>query len=141
MIKVRDNLYLGDYEDSKNLQNLLQHKIKTVLNVAYELDNPHFSPGMINNIKVGLIDDNIEQTNAIVLAKEMLTILLGMKGNVLVHCVMGLSRSPMIIVRALSELEDKSLLEVYEELITLVPSIKNSLFYNKIVVEEKRKQQ
>lgn len=139
MIKIRDNIWLGDCEDSNDPEKMKD--FTGILNVAWGVHDKFYNPRMIDYIHVGLVDDaytnpyNYLTKLAVTCLKQMVE-----KGKkVFVHCAAGQSRSPMIIALAINELENKPILEVYKELIKLVPNIKDSLMYNKIFKEEMKK--
>ena len=96
MSKIFDNLFLGSYQDAKNQSFLKKNKITHIVTVGVELQTlfpqnykylyipAYDNPGYKLNIYFDQIADFIH--NAI--ENE--------KGNVFVHCYMGISRSTTI---------------------------------------------
>ena len=90
MKEVYPNLWIGNSFDAKNISVLKEIGIKSVLNVAFDLNDT--LPHDINQVKIGLIDgpgNIIKLFTMAVLALENLLSL----GPVLIHCHEGISRS------------------------------------------------
>lgn len=130
MIKFRKNLYVGGYRDVPNApdttdrtaaehgpaRELNSADINTILNVAYELDDPPMYPVMVRYVKVGLMDNNENPEYMKDLAVHTLEEMLKNGETVLVHCAAGLSRSVFVAVMAIANIEKKEPHDVFDEL-------------------------
>lgn len=90
MTKIIEGLYIGNSQ-SCQLDNLADFKIDSVLNVAFDLNDP-FSTDY-HWYKVGLIDGTGNTQLQVDIAYKLLTTLMANKERVLIHCHEGLSRS------------------------------------------------
>ncbi|KAH3767210.1 dual specificity protein phosphatase 1 [Pelomyxa schiedti] len=98
---IMDHLYLGDEKDAYNKKTITRLNITHVLTVTLVPDFVQYKrlfPPNVNCLVVDILDDaqqNIaqyfNQTNAFIDAGRRV-------GNVLVHCVMGVSRSASIVI-------------------------------------------
>jgi protein-tyrosine phosphatase len=116
MSKLRPNLFVGNYKDATDPKLLADNFITAVLNVAYELDDPPYSPYEIRHIKVGLMDngENLDYMKAhAVMALETL---LRNGEVVLVHCAAGISRSVYVACQALANIEQGDMYRIFQEL-------------------------
>lgn len=132
MIKFRNNVYVGGYKDIPTLNSedgldrtarehspaakLNSAGINTILNVAYELDDPPMYPVMMRYVKIGLMDNNDNPEYMKDLAVKTLEIMLDKGETVLVHCAAGLSRSVYVAVMAVANREKKEPHDVFDEL-------------------------
>ena len=98
-IKIIDNIYLGNAINSKNKLQLDENNIKLIINVTSEISN-HFEDE-IDYIKIPIKDNNNEPLDKEILESTYQKILEYQSkensGNIMVHCMMGLSRSVTII--------------------------------------------
>lgn len=122
MKQIRNNLYLGDMMEASDLILLKSHNITTILTVTFDNIKAHH-PQNIKRIQVGLEDALSNKPVMISLAVGILNTLLLNKETVFVHCAAGLSRSPFIIAKYLSEAENRPLLECCDELKEINPEI------------------
>ena len=119
MAKVTDCIWLGCESDSDNEEFLTQNKIDVVLNVAnkyprgYSQKYPAYYGIMLidydypdDDEYYTLIDDVNKATNFI---NEMVRA----KKNILVHCHMGINRSPLVIGKYLMDYENYNGQDVY----------------------------
>ena len=122
MDKIRENLYLGDSSDASWPELLKKEKITAILNVAFEINDKITDPN-IKVIKIGLADDAIKQNHMIILAVNALNELMIRGEKVLVHCAVGMSRSPFIVANYIAMHETKSLESIYEEMKKIRPIV------------------
>ena len=105
MDQITDNVYLGNSSDAKNANLLQVNGIKSVLNVAIDLDyGKEWASQTFYDIlpcKVGLIDGRGNSFDKFVLAVKTLNYLSDM-GKVLIHCHEGRSRSPAVLAAFLA---------------------------------------
>jgi len=99
MDRITENIYIGNVFEAQNIDLLKEHSITAVLNVAFELKNSFsFLDDEICTTHVGLIDGVEISTPAIYAAVLQLGALMKAGHRVLVHCHMGASRSPFVVL-------------------------------------------
>jgi protein-tyrosine phosphatase len=91
--KITEKLYLGDALDAKLLQVENPLKIKAIVNVSYDPDEP---VDEIANVYVPMMDDGNIPPKAFDVALAAIAENLR-SGPVLVHCSMGVSRSVVVV--------------------------------------------
>lgn len=123
MNKIRDNIWLGSWQDATNLGRLKENGITAVLNVALEQADPDFFNEGISNIKVGLGDCDYNKPFMKELAVATLEKLIDAGQIVYVHCVAGASRSPYVIAKYLAKKEGSTLRDKTLELHALRPEV------------------
>ena len=130
MVRFRDNVYIGGYQDVEGTglsgdrtarehgaaRELLATGITAILNVGYEIDDPPMPPPMIRYIKIGLTDSSGNNDYMKRLAVDAMEEMLHQGEKVLVHCAAGLSRSVYVAVMAVARMENKDWREVFDEL-------------------------
>jgi hypothetical protein len=92
--EIISGVWLGNSYNARNWQELEKLGIRSVLNIAWDLDykvSPNVFP-----VKVGLVDGPGNRYAAFSLAVKTLEELIKM-GTVLIHCHEGVSRSPTIL--------------------------------------------
>jgi hypothetical protein len=106
--KIGDtNIFVGNSNDSRDINTQRRLGIRSVVNVAKDLEGPWFH-GDFRNYKVSILDGPGNETYQYVLAAQIVLELLNNGEKVLLHCVGGVSRSPAIATMVLSLL-DKNL--------------------------------
>ena len=118
--KIRDNLYLAGAKDITNIA-LAQYDITAILNVADNVPNVLAYSKDIKLIKQGFKDDAKAALKFGQQAIDTLKSLLFDGEKIIVHCKQGKSRSPHVVAMALSDIEDRDYLEVYDEVCNLHP--------------------
>ena len=93
--EINENLYLGDYGSSLNIDKLKEKGIKKVLTVMDYTEGPKYKPEEFIHKRFEIDDD--EHQNIIQYFGECLNFIKG-KEKVLVHCVAGASRSATIVI-------------------------------------------
>ena len=92
--EILPGVWLGNSYNARNWQDLERLGIRSVLNVAWDLDykvSPNVFP-----VKVGLFDGPGNRYAAFSLAVKTLEELIKM-GSVMIHCHEGVSRSPTVL--------------------------------------------
>ena len=91
-------LYLGSFANACDLEELKRNNIKYILNCAVECKNENL-PSDIKELHLKLVDEpefditkHFKQTN------DFINKVRTAGGNLLVHCKVGLSRSPTVII-------------------------------------------
>ena len=115
MVKIRDNIWLVNERDGRNIRLIKKNGITAVLNVAFDVPGQVFDPREIDFVKIGLGDYNKNKEYLKRLAVDTLKNMLYNGEKVLVHCAVGASRSVWVICQAISELERKHINDVLEE--------------------------
>ena len=89
------NIYIGNSNDSRDIETLKRLGIRNVVNVAKDLEDPWFH-GEFRNYKIPLLDGPGNQVYQYVLAVQVMQTLLARDKKILLHCQAGQSRSPAI---------------------------------------------
>lgn len=108
MIFIVDNIYLGNSEDAKNIESLKSHNITHILIPAIGIEK-HFTD--IEYLSFPIYDS--PYTNISKYFDECIDFIKTSKGNVLVHCAMGISRSATIVIAYLIIEKKMSYTEAY----------------------------
>lgn len=108
MNKIRNWLYIGDYNDALDYEALTRHKIGAVLQLAGPVNHP------------GIVSQYIWVQDAMPLPEHQLRrglefILENRNKVVFVGCAAGVSRSATFCIAALKEVEGLSLKSAYDE--------------------------
>ena len=132
MSLIVPNLYLGDFENAKSMKWLMDHKITHILNCAKELPDLYRYNFNYCNL---YLDDIPEQDihNGLLLSFEFLNKALSKQGNVvLVHCMMGISRSSSMVIHYLMKKNRWS----YDQAYTFVRGKRDIIHPNRGFVEK-----
>jgi protein-tyrosine phosphatase len=120
MDKINKNIYIGNSSDADNLDN--DRKITAILNVAFDLNRKWFNEKI--SLKIGLVDGPSEENKITVpLAIEVLKKLILNNCIILVHCHQGQNRSPFIVAKTLSLLNDTSWVEEFQKIKEIRPEV------------------
>lgn len=121
--KLRDNLYLGDKDAYKNLDELRDLGITSVVVVADDLPTT-FTEANQNPriIKIGLRSDRMNPPHIKDLACHTPKYMMQNGEIVLIQSVTGLQRGAYITCRTLCEFENKTLYEIMMELKRIEPA-------------------
>ena len=96
MNEIIPGLYIGDWQDANNIENLKQHKIRRVINIS-ELSIAY--PELCKYLHIDITDDeDVNITQYFNKTSKFIYTALLRKQAVLVHCVAGRSRSPTIVI-------------------------------------------
>ena len=93
--KIIENLYLGDYNSSKDISLLKELGITKVLSVLDYTYGPNYNPKEFIHKKINV--DDFVITNIIKYFGECLHFIQG-EEKILVHCAAGISRSATIVI-------------------------------------------
>jgi protein-tyrosine phosphatase len=118
MTKIRDKIFLG-HEYDAHMDQVAGHSITASLNVANDLNDPLYPIHKLITVKVGLSDDLKNSPAMIELAVSTLKHLVDQGHTVLIHCRAGMSRSPHILALYLSQKENKTYREIWEQIRSL----------------------
>eukprot|EP00271_Cylindrocystis_brebissonii_P020287 TRINITY_DN6655_c0_g1_i1.p1 TRINITY_DN6655_c0_g1~~TRINITY_DN6655_c0_g1_i1.p1 ORF type:complete len:167 (+),score=27.25 TRINITY_DN6655_c0_g1_i1:915-1415(+) len=135
MDKIEEGLYLGNYSASRQRSALLQLNVKHIVQVANDLGPPPFPKDFVYTV-VEISDSIIEPKNishhfdrcfdAIATARA--------RGEaVLVHCVVGMSRSATIVIGYLMKTRNMSLPAAFSFVKSIRPIVQpNSKFMQEL---------
>lgn len=124
--KIRENIYMGDKDAYKTMDELKKAGITTLVIVADEMVAPAgegikvFKVGLLSGPNYGHVKD---------LACHIPKYMTQNGETVLVQSVTGLTRGAFVTARAICELENKSIYEVFQEIKELVPALDMSKVY------------
>lgn len=94
MRPVTPNVWLGSLGDTQDRELLARAGIRAILNVSHTHDTPTHKDIVL--FKVGIIEDS-RKSNPVLEAVELLDMVVARYGVVLVHCHVGVNRSPFIV--------------------------------------------
>lgn len=117
--KLTENLFLSGESEAHNIDKLKELGITAILNVGYQVTSPNHKDFLM--VKVGLHEFDPNPDFFKRLAVKVLDSLIKNGNKVLIHCHAGAHRSPYIAFRYLAEKNNKTLDEVYREMMPLVP--------------------
>jgi protein-tyrosine phosphatase len=117
--KLSENIYLSGANEVNDIDSLMRHGITAVLNVAYEVSDPHHKDFLM--IKIGLREFHPNPDFFKAMAINTLANLIENGHTVLIHCYAGAHRSPYIAFRYLAEKQNRPIEEVYKEIMPNVP--------------------
>lgn len=128
LVKIRENIWLGDKAAFKSLTDLKKAGITALVIVADEMVASAGNESGIKIFKVGLVTGpNYGHVKD--LACHIPKYLSENGEIVLVQSVTGLTRGAYVTARAVCELENKSIYEVFQEIKELIPKLDLSKVY------------
>ncbi len=128
IVKLRDNLYLGDKDAFTSLAQLKEMGIQAVVVVANDLPAATEDETGVRVHKLGLLDGpNYGHVKD--LACHIPKYLLQNGETVLIQSVTGKRRGAFVCGRTICELEGKSIYEVFVEIQKLIPDLDLSKVY------------
>ncbi len=110
------DLYVGNSNDSRDIDTLKRKGIRSVVNVAKDLEGPWFH-GNFRNYKISLLDGEGNKEYQYILAAQTVLTLLRNGEKVLLHCVGGVSRSTGIATMVITRLGVAPTLELSEAIV------------------------
>jgi protein-tyrosine phosphatase len=99
--RITERLWISDFEVAACIPKLVQHQIKLVCNISKQA---HEEETQAEYKKAGIavhqfaIGDDLESNIVEVATKVLELVTAHATSNVLVHCQMGLSRSPAVVI-------------------------------------------
>jgi len=113
MDQVADNVWVGDYQDAQDTEEIKEHSIQTVINLSLrqsvEIDS-------VRNLHIALQDSSRNEQEQFNQAFQAVLREISKDQNVLVHCNIGVSRSISVTAAAVAERDDRSLRDVLNEI-------------------------
>lgn len=135
---ILENLFLGDTFDAKNLKFLKQNQISHILVVGSELEV--FYPNAFIYLQIPAKDSEAFQLiDFFDIMSDFINKAFHKKGNVFVHCAMGVSRSPTAIIAYLMKYQKMT----FKKALKHVESKRSIVFPNQgflVQLEEYEKQ-
>lgn len=119
--KIRDNLFITDYQIPHEIDFIKENHITAVLNVAFEVNDPEYIPTAVRAVKIFLGDYGDNKPYMKEIAIDTLVKMLQNKEVVIVHCNAGMSRSVYVTCHTLARIEKKLPMDVFKEVITQHP--------------------
>lgn len=116
IVKVRDNLYIGDKDAYKEIGDLTERKINRVVCVADDLPPLSFQNSSIGIYIIGLRSDRMNAPHIKDLACHVPKYMMQNGDVVLIQSRTGVERAAYVVCRVLCEIESKSIYELYLEL-------------------------
>lgn len=95
MNRITEKIYISDWVDANSYHFLQGNEIKCVLNVCRQKDNDNIDG--VKYIHYPMIDGEGTDITQMEHAVRTLELLLNENDKVLVHCLAGVSRSPMVV--------------------------------------------
>ena len=117
--QLTEQLFLSGENEIHDVDKLKEFGITAILNVGYQVTSPNYKDFLM--VKIGLHEFSSNPDFFKSLAVDILSRLIDNKQKVLIHCHAGAHRSPYIAFRYLAEKNNKTLDEVYQEMIPKVP--------------------
>jgi atypical dual specificity phosphatase len=97
MVRVVDGLFIGDREDAVNENDIHRHHIKSILSVCQDppdkidrVKNTVYACIRVADLDTEHLEQYFSHANAWIARRKI-------RGNVLIHCSMGISRSATIV--------------------------------------------
>lgn len=127
--QILPNLFLGNFSDSQDLKMLKELNIKYILNLS---ENDNCFPEDFIYLKID-IKDNITENIKKYFRKTNVFIYNGLLiGNVFVHCIAGVSRSPTIVMAYLIKKKKYS----FDNALKIIKNNRNSIEINDGFLEQ-----
>ena len=130
IVKLRDNIFLGDKDAYSIEADLKVNGITAVVVVANEMKVvPENVAENIKIFKIGLHGKKYNATHHKDLACHVAKYMVQNGETVMIQSVTGLRRGAYVTCRMICELENKSIYEIFQELKEKVPSFDMGLAY------------
>lgn len=129
MKHICDHIYLSNLSDALNQRLIKYHDIKTVFRLADENHSDATSPynDSIQYFYIPFDDTHASKYKLLAVCSEAYNIInSNTKGNVLIHCNIGRSRSPSVIIYYLM----RQYKYFYKEAIDMIRNIKSNVAPN-----------
>lgn len=116
--KIRENIYLSSVR-SISARQVEKNRIDSIVNLASEVSSPKFRKVAVHECGFHDTAEDAAKYSEVVVSE--INKLLDKGKKVVIHCHRGASRSPHIVASVLSERENRSYEECYEEVRSLHP--------------------
>ena len=129
IFKVIDNLYMSGYQTAKNLDFLKQNKINHIVNLTSQsCENIHLNDLEYSSFK---LSDNAQFNLSEILDNiiQVISDQISQGKSVLVHCKMGISRAPSIIIAYLIKIIGRTYNQAFDEVQKIDPKISPNVGY------------
>ncbi|MEK6881265.1 MAG: dual specificity protein phosphatase family protein [Nanoarchaeota archaeon] len=117
--QLTENLFLSGKDEVLDMEKLKEFNITAILNVAYQVNDPEYKDFLM--VKIGLHEFSPNPDFFKDLAIIVLSTLIDNGYKVLVHCHAGAHRSPYIAFRYLAEKQNKTIDQIYQEMMPKIP--------------------
>lgn len=121
MTKILDNLYLGDYLSVKNLTEQLVEEIGITdfINVAYEISYSDrvlafLKEKQVMHYKFNVSDNENDIINKYSEIVELMNMLITNGCSIYIHCHLGCSRAPCVVIAYLAKYQGYSVTDATE---------------------------
>jgi atypical dual specificity phosphatase len=113
--EIRNFIYLGNADDSENLEGLNAHNITHILNVADDVDNSYPDVFSYCNLNVADCGTDIGISRVFDLALKFVQSAMteNPSNKILVHCAHGANRSATVVIALLMQLENLTLRDAW----------------------------
>jgi dual specificity phosphatase 12 len=126
---IIDNIYLGNWEDSIDIDKIRYNRIECILTLNKRYVHP---PGMMKSrglcYKYISIEDS-EDENILPYITESLDFIDRCNGNILIHCTAGVSRSVSIVIAYLIKVYGMSYDQAYDYVENIRPIIQPNVSF------------
>ncbi len=112
---ISNYLWLGNADDARDVDGVLDGQIVAVVDLAMEEPPIHF-PSDIVYCRIPLVDGTGNRPEIIRVAIDLTASLIDSKVPTLVACGAGMSRSPVIVAAALAEVDGRPLEEALKSI-------------------------
>jgi len=134
--KIVDNVYLGNWFDSIDEKKLRCNNIKCILTLNYFNSHNYENIRMFNQLGIRYkyikIHDSLDD-NILPYINESIDFIKQCRGNVLVHCTAGVSRSASIVIAYLMKEKKLSYIKAFNYVQKIRPIIHpNDSFINQL---------
>lgn len=133
--KIDDNIYLGSAIDAASYHKLKSLNIKYIINMTEEVSFYH--PKSFDHYRYSLLDDNVMSIKPYlqIVYEKIEELKANRDGNILIHCMMGASRSATIVLYYLMKTQNIDVHQALAQLKLLRPGVNITQQFFKDLVE------
>jgi protein-tyrosine phosphatase len=121
MDQISDKIFIGNSQEAQKPHLLHRAGITAILNVALDLDYPNQEDFLCH--KHGLVDGPGNSVADMKAAVDCLANLLAHGHTVLVHCHVGMSRSPTVVAKYIASKQFRPIESVVEDIAKIRPIV------------------